>query len=60
MRVPFKRIRQLKILLAAGWVGSAFAADPVLHLTLNLPSEISPVALVGVAAFISAWGGASF
>ena len=60
MRVPYKRIRQLKVLIAAGWVGTTFAADPVLHLTLSLPAELSPLALVGVAAFISAWGGASF
>ena len=60
MRVPYRRIQQLKVFIAAGWVGSAFAADPVMHLTLTLPGELSPLALVGVAAFISAWGGASF
>lgn len=60
MRAHYRQIRNLKILIASGWVGSAFAADPVLHLTLALPAELSPLALVSVAAFISAWGGASF
>lgn len=60
MRASHRLIVRLKVFIAAGWVGTAFAADPVLHLTLALPSELSPLALVGIAAFISAWGGASF
>lgn len=60
MRASFRVVRRLKLLVASWWALAVFAAEPTLQLTLQLPTNLSPWALVGVAAFLSAWGGASF
>ena len=60
MRTHIKLLGRLKLLIASGWTASVFAAEPTIQLVLKLPNDITPWALVAIAIFLAAWGGASF